>query len=155
MVDYSVLREPRAERELLRNLLHREAIETNRSEAVIFLGPDGSYGRNDPAPPFELFAPKQRVYYLQFRRDGSQFASRQASRIVDFEPAHTIPCQGTSSSGCNATAPALAPVRAYHPITWTPEDPEAIATTVHGLKGKILAVRTAADFAQAVHRIAR
>ena len=158
MVDYQILQHPGQERELLRTLIHREVNESSRSNIVVFLGPDGSYGRDNPAAPVDLPAPEQRVFYLQFRRGGQLFAPhRHTARIVDVEPAPPIACQNMGAIACGSGTPAPPAPRepSYYPDIATPVDPDAIASVVRKLKGRVLIVRTVDDFAKAIERIGR
>ncbi len=154
-VDYRALQHPEQEREVLRNLIHREVNEADRSGSVIFLGPDGTYGRQEAVPATDTFSPGQRVFYLQFLLDGALFAGNRVARMMDgHDPRPAVSCQNVDGSGC-ASLPSSGPpsVAGAWSNPGTPDDADAIATVVRKLKGKILFVRTAADFSKAVDHI--
>jgi hypothetical protein len=154
-VDYRALQHPEQEREVLRNLIHREANEADRADSVIFLGPDGTYGRQEAVPASETFSPGQRVFYLQFLLDGALFAGNRVARMMNgTEPRPAVSCQNVDGSGC-ASLPSSGPpsVAGAWSNPGTPDDADAIATVVRKLKGKILLVRTASDFSKAVDHI--
>lgn len=154
MVDYRALQHPQAEREVLRNLIHREVSEANRSSDVIFIGPDGSYGRDNPAAPEDTPAPGQRFFYLQFQSDGPLFAATRAVPSIMIEPRPPIPCQNVSTDPCGPTPPnTTAPPALIREASRTGSDSEAIAAVIRKLKGRVLLVRTPADFGKAVDRI--
>ena len=156
LVDYGLLQRSKAQRELLRTLIHREVNEAARADEVIFLGPDGSEG-GAGVSALDAPAPGQHFFYLQYRLSQPPFgANRPARRMAEVDPSPPFPCQASSTDGCGGSTVSRAPLpSAVELPSNTPSAPDAIAGVVRKLKGKILAVRTAGDFSKAVDRIGR
>lgn len=151
-VDFKVLQHPQWERDVLNQLMHRELHEAKRSSYVVFLGPDGSYGPRNPSAPTDVPAAGQRD--LQFRLGHAVFAGiKPVSPLVASDPRPPAPCQ-SSVGNCgiqSVPAPVMGPRSNPGPIM----DADAIGGFVRKLKGRVFVVRTPADFAKAVDRIAR
>lgn len=154
MVDYRVLQQPQGQAEMLRALLHREVNEASRSDAVIFLGPEGSYAGAESPGDAEAIAPGQRILYLKYESSEPWFSvSRPTSSLgLKEDPRPKYPCQMWPCSIIPAqrTASPQAEVS-----TRTTSGRGAIGDAIRKLKGRILVVRTPADFAKAVDQIGR
>jgi hypothetical protein len=154
MVDYHVLQHPQGQAEMLRALMHREVNEASRSDAVIFLGPDGSSSGSDVPGEADAIALGQRIVYLQYESSEPWFkVSRVTSSLgLTADPRPKYPCQSWPCSIIPAqrTASSQAEVS-----TRTASERGAIGVAIRRLKGRILVVRTPADFAKAVNQIDR
>ena len=64
MVDYRVLQQPQGQAQMLRALMQREAHEASRSDAMIFLGPDGSYAGSESTGEADAILPGQRIVFV-------------------------------------------------------------------------------------------
>jgi len=154
-VDYRVLQQPQRQAEMLRALIYREINEADRSDAVIFLGPDGPRGAREASGATDAIAPGQRFFFLQYQSTAPWFAEgRVASKLgLSEDPRPSYPCQ---TGPCGTITPTQT---APQPSTTVPQlrmsDPGAIAFAIRKLKGRVLVVRTPADFAKAVDQIGR
>jgi hypothetical protein len=154
MVDYHLLQQPQGQAEMLRALMHRELHEASPSDAVIFLGPDGSSAGSESPGEADSIAPGQRIVYLQYESSEPWFTvSRVTSSLgLTADPRPKYPCQSWPCSIIPAqrTASPQAEVN-----TRTASERGAIGVAIRKLKGRILVVRTPRDFAKAVDQIGR
>ncbi len=155
MVDYRLLQRPPGPAEMLQTLIRRELNEESRADAIIFLGPDGSAAKAASAAA-DTNSPGRRFFYLQYQSGQAWFTS-SAKPSVGFltdDPRPKYACQEWPCSIIPSQSLAT-PAQAPETSVRKPSDPGAIAIAVRQLKGRVLAVRTPADFAKAVDQIGR
>ena len=152
MVDYRLLQQPQGQAELLRALMHREAHEATPSDAVIFLGPDGSGGGSESPGEAAATAPGQRIFYLQYESSEPWFTVRRATSSLGLtaDPRPKYPCQMWPCSIIPAQRTASEQAELNTRIA---SGRGAIGDAIRKLKGKVLVVRTPTDFAKAVDQI--
>lgn len=158
-VDYRALKSEN--RELLANLIRREAAEQDRSNITIILGPDAP---RQYRPIIGQVAPNAgKIFYLQYRLSGSKTDQNQSPQQGKPDPRPLLSCQANGIIGCNRgpgssqppTLPAV-PTSIVGPTDApSSSDPDAIASTVKRLKGKTFVIRNPQDFARAMQRISK
>ena len=154
MVDYRVLQQPQGQAQMLRALMQREVHEASRSDAMIFLGPDGSYAGSESTGEADAILPGQRIVYLKYESSEPWFSVKHNTATIGLaaDPRPKYPCQMWPCSIIPAQRTAT-PQTELH--TRKPSDRGAIGEAMRKLKGRILVVRTPGDFAKAVDQIER
>jgi hypothetical protein len=154
LVDYRVLRQPQGQAEMLRALIHREVNEANRSDAVIFLGPDRSVADKAATAAADAHAPGRHFFYLQYESAQAWFTGTSTATSMGMagDPRPKYPCQEWPCSIIPSQSLAT-PTQAPESNMRKASDPGAIAIAIRKLKGRVLVVRTPADFAKAVDQI--
>jgi hypothetical protein len=154
MVDYRVLQQPQGQAELLRALIHREVHEASPSDAMIFLGPDGSGGGGELPGEADAIAPGQHILYLQYESSEPWFTVKRTTSSLGLtaDPRPKYPCQ---SWPCSIIPAQRTASQQAEPTTRPASGRGAIGDAIRKLKGRILVVRTPSDFAKAVDQIGR
>jgi hypothetical protein len=154
LVDYRVLRQAQGQAEMLRALIHGEVNDANRSDAVIFLGPDRSVADKAAMATADAPAPGRHFFYLQYESAQGWFTGTSTAPSMGMagDPRPKYPCQEWPCSSIPSQSLAT-PTQAPQSNMRKASDPGAIAIAIRRLKGRVLVVRTPADFAKAVDQI--